>query len=153
MFPENTLKDEIQNYKNLEKYRSTLIGKTPSFNYEKSQIIITNGTPKLVTDIEAIEQWIILFVTTPKDVYEIYKGTNFGTSYRKLLGKKTVNNGYVESELEREIKEGLHLNPAIKSVRSIEIDKYGKTLRLNIQAELYNGKLLETFIEKTYKVS
>ena len=152
MFPENTLRENIQNYKDSVKSQSTQLGKTPAYNYEKSQIVITNGGPKLVTDIEAIQQWIILFVLTPKDVYSIYKGTNFGTSYRKLLGQKTVNTGFEESELEREIIEGLPLNPAIKEVTNVEMSKNGKYLSLNIQVELYNGELLDTFVEKAYTI-
>ena len=89
---------------------------------------------------------------TPKDVYSIYKGTNFGTSYRKLLGQKTVNTGFEESELEREIIEGLPLNPAIKGVTNVEMSKNGKYLNLNIQVELYNGELLDTFVEKAYTI-
>lgn len=152
MFPENTLREEIENYKESLESQSTHLGKTPSINFETSQIIISNGGPKLITDIEAIQQWIILFVTTPKDVYKIYKGTNFGTSYRKLLGRKVINNGYEESELEREIIEGLPLNPAIKEVTNVEMSKNGKYLSLNIQVELYDGGLLDTFIEKAYTI-
>lgn len=152
MFPDNTLRDEIKNFQDSLEAKKRSLGKTPSIDFEKSKIIMANGGPKLVTDIEAIQQWIILFVTTPRDVYEIYKGTNFGTSYRKLLGEKFINNGYAESELEREIIEGLPLNPAIEEVRSVEISKEGKYLSLLIQVELYDGSLLDTFVDKAYTV-
>lgn len=151
MFPDNTLKEQIENYKTSEENINRDLGKTPSINFETSSIIMTNGTPKLITDIEAIEQWIILFVTTPRDVYKIYEGTDFGTNWRKLLGRKVLKtNGYEESELIRQITEGLPLNPAIESVQSVELDKNGRFLDLKITVELYNGELLETFVPQTY---
>lgn len=152
MFPDNTLREEIQDYQNSLKAQSAKLGLTTSLNFEKSQIILSNGSPKLITDIEAIEQWIILFVKTPRDTLPIYKGTNFGTSYRKLLGRKILNNGYEEAELEREIIEGLPLNPAIKSVTNVQLSKEGKYLNIDIQVQLQDGQLLDTFIEKAYTI-
>ncbi len=150
MFPENTLREEINNFKeSMESIRREL-GLTPSIDFKKSSIILANGTPKLITDTKAIEEWIILYVTTPRGVYKIYEGINFGTSWRKLLGRKTLNNGYEEAELIREITEGLPLNPAIESVQSVDLSKNGRYLDLKIVVELYNGELLETFIPKTY---
>ena len=152
MFPDNTLREEIQDYQNSLKAQSTKLCLTTSLNFEKSEIILSNGSPKLITDIEAIQQWIILFVTTPRDTLAIYKGTNFGTSYRKLLGRKILNNGYEEAELEREIIEGLPLNPAIKSVTNVQLSKEGKYLNIDIRVQLQDGQLLDTFIEKAYTI-
>ncbi len=151
MFPDNSLKEQIENFIESESNISRELGKTPSIDFETSSILLTNGTPKLITDIEAIEQWIILYVTTPRDVYKIYEGTDFGTNWRKLLGRKKLNNsGYEESELIRQITEGLPLNPAIESVQSVELSKNGRYLDINIVVELYNGELLETFVPQTY---
>lgn len=152
MFPDNTLREEIADYQESVKNMTTELGLTTSLDFEESRVKVANGTPKLITDLDAIQEWIILFVITPRDTYEIYNGTDFGTSYRKLLGRKEVNNGYEEAELEREIREGLPMNPAIKSVDSVEITKNGRYLGLNIQVELYDGQLVETVIEKAYTV-
>ena len=51
---------------------STELGFTPSFNYENKQIILENGSPKLISNVEAVRQWIVLFVTTPKNTYKIF---------------------------------------------------------------------------------
>ena len=152
MFPDNTLREEIADYQESVKNMTTELGLTTSLDFEESRVKVANGTPTLITDLDAIQEWIILFVITPRDTYEIYNGTDFGTSYRKLLGRKEVNNGYEEAELEREIREGLPMNPAIKSVDSVEITKNGRYLGLNIQVELYDGQLVETVIEKAYTV-
>ena len=148
MFPDNTLREQIENFKNSEESIKRELGKTPSIDFISSSIDMINGTPKLVTDIEAIKQWIILYVITPRDTYPIYEGTDFGTSWRKLLGRKKLNtSGYEESELIREITECLTLNPAIESVQSVDLSKNGRFLNIKIVVELFNGELLETLVE------
>ena len=106
----------------------------------------------MITDIDAIRQWITLFVTTPKNTYTIYNGTNFGTSIRKLFGRKVLNNGYEEAEVEREIREGLPLCPAINRVTSFNMQKVGRILKIYVSVELFDGELITETIDVTYKV-
>ena len=131
---------------------STELGFTPSFNYENKQIILENGSPKLISNIEAVRQWIVLFVTTPKNTYKIYDGTDFGTSIRKLFGKKTLNNGYEEAEVEREIREGLPLCPAISRVTNFNMEKVGRIVKIYVEVELFNGDLVNETIDVSYLV-
>lgn len=151
MFPDNTIQEQINKYQAQQAVISTDIKYTPKFDYMKNIIEIKDGSPLTVEQIEAVKQWIILFVLTPKDIYSIYKGTKFGTSLRKLKGeKKLINNGYVEAELERELKEGLPLCPAIKQLTDFDLNKNGRYLELFIQVELYNGSLIDVTIEEKY---
>lgn len=152
MFPENNLREQIENLQNNEVEQTRELAKTTSLNFENDSVIMTNGNPEMITDLEAIRQWIVLFCVTPRDTLEIYQGTDFGTSWRKLLGEKFINNGYATSELEREITEGLPLNPAIESVESVEITKNGRYLSLNIQVELYDGNLVKFELDKIYTI-
>lgn len=131
---------------------STELGFTPSFNYENKQIILENGSPKLISNVEAVRQWIVLFVTTPKNTYKIYDGTDFGTSIRKLFGKKTLNNGYEEAEVEREIREGLLLCPAISRVTNFNMEKVGRIVKIYVEVELFNGDLVNETIDVSYLV-
>lgn len=131
---------------------STELGFTPSFNYENKQIILENGSPKLISNVEAVRQWIVLFVTTPKNTYKIYDGTDFGTSIRKLFGKKTLNNGYEEAEVEREIREGLPLCPAISRVTNFNMEKVGRIVKIYVEVELFNGDLVNETIDVSYLV-
>lgn len=131
---------------------STEIGNTPLMDFKTKSIILSNGSPKMIYSIEAIRQWMILFITTPKDVYKIYKGTGFGTSIRKLFGFKRLNNGYEESEVEREIREGFPLCPAINRVTSFNIEKSGKLVLIKVQVELYDGTLIDETVDITYMV-
>ena len=103
MFPTiiDNAENEIQSTREKVISTSSDLGKTPNIEFVNKKITVENGTPKLITDIDAIRQWITLFVTTPKNTYKIYDGTNFGTSIRKLFGRKILNNGYEEAEVER----------------------------------------------------
>lgn len=125
---------------------------TPVMDFSKKVLLMANGSPKITNDIEAIRQWITLFITTPKDTYKIYEGTDFGTSIRKLFGRKTLNNGFEESEVEREVREGLPLCPAISSVISFNMTKEGKIVKIEVEVELYNGDLVTETVDVSYLV-
>lgn len=131
---------------------STELGNTPFFDYQNKQILLENGSPKLISNVEAVRQWIVLFITTPKNTYKIYDGTNFGTSIRKLFGKKTLNNGYEEAEVEREIREGLPLCPAISRVTNFNMEKIGRLVKIYVEVELFNGELVNETIDVSYLV-
>ena len=154
MFPSifDNSENEIQTTREKVISTSSDLGKTPNIDFENKKITVENGTPKLITDIDAIRQWITLFVTTPKDTYTIYNGTNFGTSIRKLFGRKILNNGYEEAEVEREIREGLPLCPAINRVTSFNMEKVGRILKIYVSVELFNGELITETIDVSYKV-
>lgn len=153
MFPTNTLTEQIAEYIEAQSTTSNEVFKTPYIDFVTPCINVSSGAPVLLSGVEAIKQWIVLFVTTPRDVYDIYYGTDFGTTLRKLYGRKIVNNGYAESELTRQIKEGLPLCPAIKQVTDVEISKEGKYLTVDIQVELYDSSLIDVSIEEIYTFS
>ena len=154
MFPTiiDNAENEIQSTREKVISTSSDLGKTPNIEFVNKKITVENGTPKLVTDIDAIRQWITLFVTTPKNTYKIYDGTNFGTSIRKLFGRKILNNGYEEAEVEREIREGLPLCPAINRVTSFNMEKVGRILKVYVSVELFNGELITETIDVSYIV-
>lgn len=129
---------------------TTEVAKTPLIDFSKKQFVLVNGSPKLTYDIEAIRQWIVLFITTPKGAYKIYDGTNFGTSIRKLFGLKRLNNGFEESEVEREIREGFPLCPAINRVTDFNLSKDGRFVKVNVQVELYDGSLIDETVDVKY---
>ena len=83
------------------------------------------------------------FIETTLNKVPIYKGKKIGTTLENIKGHKTLNNGFIESELEREITEGMPLNPGIKEVKAVDIYKDGKTLCIDITVELQNGEELE----------
>ncbi len=132
------------------------IGYEPEMNFEDKEnvkVIIRNGSPKIVSEIEAIRQWIVKFCSTNKDTYPIYNGTGFGTRIKSLFGKKRIGYGYEEAEIERDFKEGLLLCPAISEVVDFKLTKNGKILNIFVEVQLYTGEALKVDIEKIYVIN
>ena len=138
MFPDDNTDEVIQaTVQKLENAQNVL--KSFSFDYVLKEYLIKDGSPVLVNELEATKQWIQKFLSTDIDTLEIYKGYKFGTSYKKMLGSKTINNGYIESEIEREIREGFLLCPSIKKIISYDSEKQGTKLCLRIVVALHSG--------------
>lgn len=138
-----------------EEFFDENIGFEPEINFEDKnnvKVIIRNGSPKMVNKIEAVRQWIVKFCNTEKDIYPIYAGTNFGTRFKKLYGKKHIGYGYEEAEIERDFREGLLLCPAISEVTDFKLSKNGKVLNIKLEAQLFNGELVTVDIEKVYVI-
>lgn len=152
MFPDNIQVDTIETVLTYNVETSNTAVKTPDFDWEKKCISIYNGLPVLIDNVSAIKKWIILFLHTPIGVYKIYKNLPFGTSVKKLFGRKRLNNGYEESELEREIREGLLLCPAIKRVADYNLRKNGRNLCIDLSVELYDGSLIKVNEENVYTI-
>lgn len=153
MFPENTIQDVIDQFEETQKEVSTEVLLTSKFNYTEHQTPLKDGSPIQINNIDAIKQWIILFILTPKDIYQIYEGTGFGTSLYKMRGqKKLFSSGYADAEIERELREGLPLCPAIKQLTGFELNKEGKNLIINVQVQLYDETLIDVSVEDTYVI-
>jgi hypothetical protein len=113
--------------------------KSFSFDFDNKEFVVKDGSPELVDEYEATEQWIQKFLSTDLGTLEIYDDYKFGTSYKKLIGSKSFNGGYVESEIEREIREGFPLCPSIQKIVSYMAEKQGTKLALTIGVKLKSG--------------
>ena len=139
----------------MENFYTEDIGYEPKINFDDYNNIfveIKNGSPELINGIEAIKQWILKFIFTPKDAYEIYEGTGFGNRVKRLFGQKIIGYGYEEAEIERDFREGLPLCPAITNVNDFELKKTGKILNVRIEVELYNGELATISVNDVYRL-
>lgn len=123
----------------------SLYAKSFRFDYDKKNFVLLDGTLDTIDTVEATKQWITLFLNSEFNAYEIYEGYAFGTSIKKLFGRKMLNNGYEESETERQIKQGFKLCPTIENVTSLSMQKQGKILLLSIDVQLKNGQNIEDF--------
>lgn len=136
----------------MEDFFTEEIGLEPQIDFSNKgdvKLVIKNGSPNMISKIEAIRQWIIKFCNTEKDAYPIYDGTGYGTRFKQLFGRKRLGYGYEEAEIERDFREGLPLCPAISQVTNFELLKNGKVLKIKIEVELYNGDLVDVDIEHT----
>lgn len=137
IFPETTLAAET-----LEE-ETTETGASFSFDDAAGKFTLIDGSPKVITGIAAVKEWLKLFVRTIPGKYAVYGDTGFGVDTTLLIGKKTLPSGAVLSELKRQITEGAALCPAIESVSDFSID--GSTITFTVA--LINGEGGEVSVE------
>ncbi len=87
-----------------------------------SHVLNADGTLKVCSKRENIENWIRKVISTAVDAYEVYvkdESKSFGVNIYEKLGTK--DRGYWLSELKREITEQLLNSNNIKSVTDFNI--------------------------------
>ena len=144
MFPVNdTTNTETDTYSVISD--NAQIYKTLNYDYVEMHTVLKNGDAELIDDYRSVRNWILKFLATPIDKYEIYEGTGFGTSLYKLKGYKSIST-LQYSQIVKEIKDGMLLNPNIRNVEDVRLWKEDKTTMLYIKVKLFDGYILE---EKT----
>lgn len=98
------------------------IGRSIKFDYDKKEFIVDEGKLVEPTKIDAIKQWIELYIRTEINKYAIYSDS-FGIDTRGLLGYR-LPRGYQVAEIMRRINEGILTKcPDVKSVSDWDFDK------------------------------
>lgn len=136
------VKNEIEKQSEL----SSKIGRSFLFDYKKKQFVIMDGNVVEPSELEAIKQWLELLLRTALDKFIIYRGRAFGTTMENYIGIKSLPNGFIESELERELAEATNLCGAIERINSISTTRARDTLKIDLSVELKNKQLLEVSI-------
>jgi len=113
------------------------------FNFSENKFTVVDGRVLEIKSVEAVKQWIKLFLKTALDKVPVYQNEKFGTTVKNLIGWKRLNNGFVESELEREVSEGFKLNPAIEKVTYLDVEKNEGTVIIYIGVMLKDGSIIE----------
>lgn len=81
------------------------VGRSFAFDYKTHRFVFKDGRNVEDTQIEAIKQWIELFIRTEMKKYMIYTDS-FGLDLRKLLGYR-LPRSYKVAEIKRRITEGI----------------------------------------------
>ena len=113
------------------------------FDFFNKNFRVIDGNIKEINTIEAVKQWIRLFLMTDINKVPVYQNQKMGTSIKKIIGYKSINNGFVESELQREIEEGLLLNPAIDKITYFNMSKHNDTATITLNVMLKDGQIIE----------
>lgn len=142
MFPENNI-DETLAELEASGDTSDSVLKNLKFDYDTKDFDIKDGSPVLNEEYEATKQWMKKFFRTDLGTLEIYDGYKFGTSYKKMLGRKNIDDYYIQSEIEREVREGFLLCPSIKKVTSYSAEKQGTKFCINVGVALKSGASAE----------
>lgn len=106
MFPSDVefdivLKDDTSN----DGQNQGTIGRSIAFDYAKKEFLVNDGKLVEPSKIDAIKQWIELFIRTDIKKYAIYTDS-FGIDTRDLLGYR-LPRGYQVAEIMRRINEGI----------------------------------------------
>ena len=83
----------------------TKVGRSFAFDYKTHRFVFKDGKNVEDTQIEAIKQWVELFIRTEMKKYKIY-ADSFGLDLTKLLGYR-LPRAYIVSEIKRRITEGI----------------------------------------------
>ena len=98
------------------------IGRSIKFDYDKKEFIVDEGKLVEPTKIDAIKQWIELYIRTEINKYAVYSDS-FGIDTRGLLGYR-LPRGYQVAEIMRRINEGILTKcPDVKSVSDWDFNK------------------------------
>lgn len=81
------------------------VGRSFAFDFKTHRFIFKDGKNVEDTQLEAIKQWIELFIRTEMKKFKIYTDT-FGLDLTKLLGYR-LPRAYIVSEIKRRITEGI----------------------------------------------
>lgn len=98
--------------------KTSIIGKSFFFNFNTGEFELNDGRVVKLNGYEALKIWIKKVLYTTKNKYEIYEGSDYGViDFRELITSH-MPYPFIKAEIEREVKEALLKNTAIKSVEN-----------------------------------
>ncbi|MBQ8919433.1 MAG: DUF2634 domain-containing protein [Acidaminococcaceae bacterium] len=115
---------------------ATKVGRSFAFDYDKKEFVFTDGVNEELTQLDAIKQWIRLFISTKVNAYKIYTET-FGVDTEDLVGWRLPRTVIV-SEIKRRITEGiLNKCPCVDAVYDWQFNKgtFSFTVKTNTGEE------------------
>ena len=115
---------------------ATKVGRSFAFDYNKKSFVFTDGVNEEPTQIDAIKQWIRLFILTKVNAYKIYTDS-FGVDTGDLVGWRLPRTVII-SEIKRRITEGiLNKCPCVDAVYDWKFDKgtFSFTVKTNTGEE------------------
>lgn len=142
MFPEFNINIVEVTEQNQEENKP--LGKVPAFDFNTGQTIIQDGKPLLIDEKQAIKQWIEYLLKTELDKFKIFLNTGFGVTFIDLIGQKKLPQGFVNSEIKRQIEEKLKMNRRIKSIENFEINKINDLLEITFLVILVDNQVFES---------
>lgn len=110
--------------------QSTVIGRTPLFDFKNKRYVLRDGKIVECSQEEALRQWIGFLIKTAAEKYPVYDGTEFGTYIENYIGYKDP--AFVVAEIKREIEEKVELNRAINTIEDFDYEKDGSKLKISL---------------------
>lgn len=141
MFPEY---DEYE--ENIEETEeSTEIGLTPLYDFRKHEYVLRDGKIVYCDRKQAVAQWVGFLAQTTIGKYPVYDNTEFGTYIENYIGYK--DEGFVFSEIKREIQEKAELNRAIRAIDDFEMTRAKDKMTVSMVVYMNDGEEAEVIVD------
>lgn len=144
MFPDNAELLLQAEYNETLNTSYPFTGRAFLYDFTKGDFIYKNGAPVEVTGVEAIRVWIEKVIRTEKFKFTIYQSVegdiDYGTSIEDLIGT-SLPQGFVESELKRELTESILKNPFIEELTGWLFEREGSLVTVNFTFILIDGAM------------
>lgn len=98
----------------------TEVGIGLAFCWDEDHFYMKDGSPVMVTAVDAVKEWLELVVRTRQGRYPIYP-IDFGGDALDLIGKK-IPRGFSLSEFKRKMLESSRYNPGIDDMEDFTWD-------------------------------
>ena len=141
MFPNVSIEEISVNYE------TETVGCDFLFDYETGQHIVKNGVLAECNTIQGIQQFIQNVLRTKANSYKVYtenETEQFGISIYDYIGTRKLPDGYLNSELKREVTETLLKHPFISEVKNWNGKRNKRGLAISFTTVLTDNTLIET---------
>lgn len=141
MFPEY---DEYE--ENIEETEEgTEIGLTPLYDFRKREYVLKDGKIVYCDRKQSAAQWVGFLALTTVGKYRVYDSTEFGTYIENYIGYK--DEGFVFSEIKREIQEKAELNRAIRAIDDFEMARTKDKITVSMVVYMNDGEETEVIVD------
>jgi len=110
-----------------------------AWDYEKNTPVYKNGSPVLVTGLDAVLVWAHNALQTPRFLHEIFTW-DYGNELDSLIGKPFTDE-LKRSEAPRLVRECLLINPYITDVTDILVSFGGSLLEISCTINTVYGEV------------
>lgn len=115
------------------------LAKEYAWDFNTNDFIYNNGKNVIVEGNEAVKVWIYKTLKTTRYNHLAYTW-DYGNEFDTLIGKR-YSNEYIQSEVERLLKECLLINPYIKELSNIKATAEHRTLHIDFTATTIYGEV------------
>ena len=119
--------------------------KTFDFDFDKGDFRLKNGSPAVLTGIDALKLWIQKAINTQFGRYSIYKGKQYGANIEDLIIGKSCDLDFVKSELRREIETTLLRHDDITGMIGFDVTREASVMRISFTLTTVYGTVGEVY--------
>jgi hypothetical protein len=110
----------------------------------RATVIMENGRPKECETIEdKVKMYAQILLRTAYEKFKIYKNTEFGMTYFNYRGRRDLPQGFMESEIKREIETNLLKLNVVERIQDFSARLTSVDFECNFEIILKDGQTVE----------